>query len=431
MREAEMNTSDVNRTTNFNLERRSATATRAARGIRQGVMVGAARLRSLAVLCVALSLAVVVGVPAGASPSDASTPWSIVPSPNEEGANWLVAVDASAGNNAWAVGYYIGDEGVYETLSAHWNGSAWTLVEPLNVGRTGDWLYGVATVSPSEAWAVGTTAGPVDTYTSTTLIERWTGSAWSVVRSPNPSDDPIYGANQLYDVRAFTRNDVWAVGWQWTPIGSAPLVVRWDGRRWKVSPTPDDEYRQLVALDGTSSSDIWAVGHSFNFNDGYQALAMHWNGRTWVVVPTPILADDVYLNDVSVVSRTDVWAVGYSLPANLDIQPLFLHWDGSAWSVVPSPHLSSTYNYLQSIAAVSANSVWAAGYRTVDGHQVVSFVERWDGGQWRIESTPNRPNGGNYLFDVTVDPAGGLWSAGYFYPQDSSDFQTLIQHRSP
>jgi hypothetical protein len=354
-----------------------------------------------------------------------------VPSPNEEGANWLAAVDASAGDNAWAVGYYIGSEGVYETLSVHWDGLAWTLVETPNVGEeTGDWLYGVAAVSPSEAWAVGYTAGRWDTYTSTTLVEHWTGSAWSVVPSPNPSKDPIYGANQLYDVRAFAPNNVWAVGWQWTPIGAAPLVERWDGRRWRESPTPDDEYRQLQALDGTSSSDIWAVGHSFNFDDGFQALTMHWDGRNWAVVPTPRLDDDIYLNDVSVVSPTNVWAVGFTLPANLDIQPIFFHWDGSAWAVVPSPHLSSTYNYLQSIAAVSANRVWAAGYRTINDHQVVTFVERWDGAQWRIEPTPNRPDGGNYLSEVTVDPGGGLWSAGYFYPHDSSEFPTLIQRRS-
>jgi hypothetical protein len=391
-------------------------------------MVGT--VRTLAVVFMALSLAVVTGGPARATLPVGPTRWSIVPSPNEEGANWLAAVDASAADNAWAVGYYIGNEGVYETLSEHWDGSAWTLVEAPNVGETGDWLYGVAAVSPSEAWAVGTTAGPVDTYTSTTLIEQWTGSAWSMVPSPNPSKDPIYGANQLYDVRAFAPDDVWAVGWQWTPIGSAPLVERWDGRKWRESPTPDDEYRQLQALDGTSSSNIWAMGYSFNFDDGFQALTMHWDGRTWAVIPTPTLPDDIYLNDVAVVSATDVWAVGYSLPANLDIQPQFLHWDGAAWAVVPSPHLSSTYNYLQSIAAVSANRVWAAGYRTVDDHEVVTFVERWNGTQWRIESTPNRPNGGNYLSEVTLDPGGGLWGAGYFYPHDSSEFRTLIQHRS-
>ena len=379
-------------------------------------------------LAVALSLTVLVNDPARASPPDAPTRWSIVPSPNEEGANWLAAVDARTGNDAWAVGYYIGDEGLYETLSAHWDGSAWTLVETPNAGETGDWLYGVTAVSRSDVWAVGTTAGPADTYTSSTLIEHWNGSAWSVVPSPNPADDPIYGANQLYDVRAFAPDDVWAVGWYWTPIGSAPLVARWDGRRWSESPTPEDEYRQLVALDGTSSSDIWAVGHSLTLDDGHQALAMHWDGRSWAVVRTPELAADIYLNDVSVVTPTDVWAVGYSLPDNLNIQPIFLHWNGSAWSVVPSPRLTSHYNYLQSITAVSANRVWAVGYRTVN-HQVVSFVERWDGARWRIEPTPNRPDGLNRLLDVTVDPTGGLWSVGYFYPNDSSELRTLIQHR--
>jgi len=380
-------------------------------------------------ISVTLALAAIVDDPAIASPPpDAPTRWSIVPSPNEDGANWLVAVDATTGNDAWAVGYYIGDEGQYETLSAHWDGSAWRLVEPTNEGQTGDWLYGVAAVSPSEVWAVGTTAGPTDTYTSATLIEHWTGSAWATVPSPDPADDPIYGANELFDVRAFAPDDVWAVGWYWTPIGSAPLVVRWDGHRWKESPTPEDEYRQLVALDGTSSSDIWAVGQSLSLDDGYQALVMHWDGRAWTVVPTPRLAADVYLNDVSVLSPTDVWAVGSSVPANLDIQPIFLHWNGSAWSVIPSPHLSSHYNYLQAITAVSANRVWAAGYRTVTGG-VVSFVERWDGAQWRIESTPNRPDGGNRLFDLAVNPAGGLWSVGYFYPDTSTDFRTLIYRR--
>jgi hypothetical protein len=413
MRTAEINTSDVNSTTNFDHECRSTIATRVARGIKRAIAI--------------VSLAVVVGDPASASPPEAPTRWSIVPSPNEEGANWLVAVDASAGDDAWAVGFYIGSEGRYETLSEHWNGSAWTLVETPNVGTNGDWLNGVAAVSSSEAWAVGYTAGDPATYTSTTLAEHWTGSAWSVVPSPNPSKDPLYGANQLYDVRAFAPDDVWAAGWQWTQIGSAPLIEHWDGRAWKESPTPDDEYREFQALDGTSSTDIWAVGHAFTFSNGNQSLIMRWDGSSWTVVPTPVLPDVNYLNDVVVISATDAWAVGFTIPANLDIQPHYLHWNGSTWAVVPSPHLSSTHNYVQSVAAVSANRVWAAGYRTLNGH-IVSFVERWDGIRWRIDPTPNLPGGANYLSDVTVDPGGGLWSAGYFYPP--SGIRTHILHRS-
>jgi len=392
-------------------------------------IVGKTRPRSLAVVCVALSLAVVAGVPAKASAQGRAIAWSIVSSPNEEGSNWLVDVDATARDTAWSVGYYIGSDGLNETLSEQWDGSAWKLVDTPNAGANGSQLYGVATVSASEAWAVGYSAGDPSTYTSSTLVERWTGSAWSVVSSPNPSKDPLYGANQLYGVRAFGPDDVWAAGWQWTPIGSAPLIERWNGRAWKVSPTPDDSFRELQALDGTSSTDIWAVGHAFTFSDGNQSLIMHWDGSSWTIVPTPNLPDDNYLNDVSVISPTDAWAVGYTLPNNLDIQPHYLHWNGSAWAVVSSQHLSSTHNYLQSIAAVSRNRVWAAGYRTVNNH-VVTFVERWDGARWSIDPTPNLQGGWNYLSGLSVDPGGGLWGAGHFYPLDFSGFRTLVLHRS-
>jgi hypothetical protein len=147
------------------------------------------------------------------------------------------------------------------------------------------------------------------------------------------------------------------------------------------------------------------------------------------VIPTPTLADDNYLNDVAVVSPTDAWAVGFTLPANLDIQPHYLHWDGSAWTVVPNPHLPSTHNYLTSVAAISGNRVFSAGYRTVNGH-VVTFVERWDGVRWRLDRTPSLQGGGNLLSDMSLDRAGGLWAAGYFYPQDPNHIRTLILHRS-
>jgi hypothetical protein len=390
-------------------------------------IIGSSLRRSPAVVCVALSLAVLSGAPAGASPAGRATRWSIVPSPNEEGWNWLTAVDASAGDGAWAVGWYTPPDAQLETLALRWDGSAWTLVDTPNVGTNGDQLYGVAAVSSSEAWAVGYAAGEPDTFTSTTVVEHWTGSAWSVVSSPNPSKDPIYGANQLYDVRAFAPNDAWAAGWQWAPVGSVPLVERWDGRAWKVSPTPDDVDRELQALDGTSSSDLWAVGHAFTFSEGNQSLIMHWDGSSWTVVPTPVLTDDNYLNDVVAISATDVWAVGYTIPANLDIQPHYLHWNGSVWSVVPSPHLSSTHNYITSVAASSSRRVFAAGYRTLNG-RIVSFVERWDGAKWTVDPTPNLSGGANYLNDVTVDPGGGLWSAGYFYPLSGT--RTHFLHRS-
>src|SRR5690349_14781862 len=170
-----------------------------------------------ATLCIMLILAPSVSATSRAT-SRATSAWSIVPSGNEDGSNWLRAVSASSGTDAWAVGWYIPSNGGYdETLALHWDGAAWSVVDSPNGGQNGDQLY---------------------------------------------------GTNQLYDVKAFAADDVWAAGWQWVQVGSAPLVDHWDGHSWKVSKVPSTGFRQTVALDGTSSSDLWAVGYGHTFNTG-------------------------------------------------------------------------------------------------------------------------------------------------------------------
>src|SRR6266576_4328357 len=142
--------------------------------------VSASRSRWLVSLFVVLSLAM-AAAPAHGINRARTTAWSVVPSPNEEGSDWLQAIDASAGNSAWSVGWYVGPEGQDETLAEQWDGSTWKLVDTPNAGSHGDQLYGVAAVSPSEAWAVGWAAGSLDTYTAQTVVQHWTGSAWTVV----------------------------------------------------------------------------------------------------------------------------------------------------------------------------------------------------------------------------------------------------------
>src|SRR5438045_3059666 len=47
------------------------------------------------------------------------------------------------------------------------------------------------------------------------------------------------------------------------------------------------------------------------------------------------------------------------------------------WSIVPSPNVGSGNNSLASVAAISANDVWAVGYYTLtDRYQ--TLTEHWD-----------------------------------------------------
>src|SRR5262245_56353382 len=117
------------------------------------------RLKFIALVCVGLAVVAVAILPTSAIAQGRAAGWAIVPSPNEEGDDWLQDVDAFAQDSAWAVGYYIDPEGMYEPLGLRWNGSAWSLAETPNVGTNGSWLYGVSAVSSSEAWAAGWVAG--------------------------------------------------------------------------------------------------------------------------------------------------------------------------------------------------------------------------------------------------------------------------------
>ena len=90
----------------------------------------------------------------------------------------------------------------------------------------------------------------------------------------------------------------------------------------------------------------------------------HWNGTAWSVVPSPSPGTDGnYLNGVAAVSANDVWAVGYyaSVAGMPDADRAL---ERHSWvSGPPSPNPGTgTNGILNGVAAVSANDVWAVGF---------------------------------------------------------------------
>ncbi len=59
--------------------------------------------------------------------------------------------------------------------------------------------------------------------------------------------------NRLYDVAGTSASDVWAVG-----LGSASLIMHWDGSCWAVSY--DQPVGYFYSVSAVSASDAWAVG---------------------------------------------------------------------------------------------------------------------------------------------------------------------------
>src|SRR5205814_2185963 len=111
--------------------------------------------------------------------------------------------------------------------------------------------------------------------------------------------------------------------------------------------------------------DVWAVGSRVIISGGFgidQTLTEHWDGVQWSVVPSPNVGpNNNFLQDVAAVSSDDVWAAGIYSSMGLD-EPLIVHWDGAQWSVVPSPSVGgASGNFLSGVASVSREEAWAAG----------------------------------------------------------------------
>ncbi len=201
------------------------------------------------------------------------TTWSKVTYPLPAGAasnTTLNAISANGPDDVWIVGGYLDSANERnETFSDHWNGSAWSLVTmPLVTGSSNLLTYqfnSIVANSPTDVWAVG---GSGDNALeqggspSTTLIEHWNGSAWSIVPSPSPGTN-----DNLSGVTTSNASDsVWAVGYD-TPSGAtAPqtLTLNWNGTAWTTVASPDNGSSSQLDAASTlpGSSTVWAVGSS-------------------------------------------------------------------------------------------------------------------------------------------------------------------------
>ena len=332
---------------------------------------------------------------------------------------WGVAVLSPC--NAWAVGDY--DPG--QTLIVHWDGASWTQV-PSPDPATPSRLFGVHALSASNAWAVGEYFdGSIDK----TLIVHWNGSAWTQVPSPNVS-----GATQnvLKAVRGSSATNVWAVGYFVNSNNvDQTLILHWNGTSWKQVPSPDPSGpamdQELTSVASNSAQDAWAVGFYYTGLD--KSMILHWNGSSWNQVTSPNPGSQgTFLYGVRATSASSAWAVGSAFNGTAD-KTLIVRWDGSAWTQVksPNPGGATQNNDLSSVAVTSATDAWAAGeYDSGTGTR--TLVLHWDGSAWTQVTTPNL--GGSSIDDsftsVGASSANSVWAVGHYF--NGAVDQTLALH---
>lgn len=399
---------------------------------RTGLSLAGLPLAGLAMAALAASAAggAAVGTPAGgaadrvsaarlashvqtAAASGPGCRWVMVPAPSPPADSLLGGVATRSPTDAWAVGRSRSADDVISALIEHWNGTAWRVISSPDVGQSST-LSAVAIVSAGNAWAVGSYRG--DTLGGDkALVEQWNGRSWTRVPSPHPG-----GVSWLTAVAVISPRNAWAVGGYEDQVGSndKAFTVHWNGRKWLRVPIPVTSTGVLSGVAATGWSDVWAVGYAENAVT--QVVILHWNGRGWKRAPYRGPAGSSYLAGVAAVSQRDVWAVGNTIRGT-DVGPAFtVRWNGSKWLRVPIPDAGTSV--LSGVAATSPRNVWAAGGGAND-----TVIEHWDGANWtRVPSSG--PGVSSGLDAVAASSASNVWAVGSYH-QVPHDF-TLALHCS-
>ncbi len=344
-----------------------------------------------------------------ASAASATTGWTVATVPQTGNNTLLLGAAARTSTDAWAVGEQFAAAGQAPPppVSYHWNGSAWSIVATPTLGVSSA-LLAVSASTATDAWAVGFSI--LGRHDDGTLIEHWNGTAWSV----NSSLVVTGFVAELTGVADLSPTNAWAVG-----TGNGAILEHWNGSAWTSVTVPDPDFTPGAgqSISAVSATDIWVVGTTVNTTTGTTtAEALHFNGTAWAVVPmqqpgtnTPTIAA------VTAISATDAWAVGEDIGATSAVggSTLIEQWNGAKWSIVPSPTPGADPG-LDGVAARGSGDVYAVGNNipSINGGVVQGLILRWNGSTWSQDSDPTDGTYSPLFAAATVPGAANEWAVG-------------------
>ena len=166
-----------------------------------------------------------------------------------------------------------------------------------------------------QGWAVGKNG---------LILQVTDDTTWKPTSSPS--------SVTLNSVMVVNSNEAWAAGDQ-------GIILRYDGREWKVEHPADNQQAQLLDIAVDANGKGWAVGVNAT------VLTLRETGWGKFSLPIKLGAD---LSSIAM-NENHMWVTGGN--------GIVLHYDGSQWNRVSAP-ITTTLN---SVAALSDGKAWIAG----------------------------------------------------------------------
>jgi hypothetical protein len=341
-----------------------------------------------------------------------------------------------------AAGYSYDSKGNQRGLLLTGSRGSWTpTVAPLPAGATttpSTWLWMNAVACPSASRCVA--AGAFQTATGLVpLLFDWTGSSWTVVKAPLPSNAATAHPNA--DILALACPSVAkcvAVGtYQNTSGGTAPMVLTGAATSWTAARLPvppkvaGSEVVNNFAVACPSTARCIAVGN-YTTRVAGTAVVFTMAGSVWTaaVAPDPGGVSGSFLWSVACPSVSVCVAVGeYSTS-----RAFLLTMAGSAWTARSAPLPANAESAGTSeLAAVACPTVSACvavgGYYNPAGEYLGLLVtgsgDTWAAGEAPLPSKAIIPNQSAALSSVVCPSASECMAAGS-YDTTSSVSEWLV-----
>ena len=303
------------------------------------------------------------------------TRWTAFPLPNVGAQqNILQAVSMPSPGKAWAVGDFTNGKFQQQTLIEHFDGTVWSVIPSPSPGVRQNILYGVAAITDTDVWAVGAQEDANDVWH--TLTEHWDGSTWSVVNAV----DAGTSGNQFYAVKALATNNVYAIGQQaGAGFPNDALIEHWNGTTWSVVTSPADGSGSALPLGITATaSSLTLVGEKETDMLPYTSYVAAGPPAALSIQSPPNLGSGE--NDpfaVAIANDGTTWVVGWAINPTSDLHdPLVLQGVNGVFSLVsvPNPATSGDSGFA-AITAIPGGGLWAVGVTATSKSNYSTLIE--------------------------------------------------------
>jgi hypothetical protein len=348
-----------------------------------GPRQGGAKRRSGGICVVALAV-VTAAVGVDAVGAEFSNPWIVLePDPGISGG--LYSISCVAPSTCVAVG--TGGLGAAPlSVVATRGGNGWSVAQPRATGVPGERLASIACTSAVHCIAVGYD-GDSATGPRSAIARRWDGNEWSAL-TPDVPDDAA--SSSLNKVACESALNCVAVGFvDDASHARRAIVERWTGTQWSIVPSPSVARLVLDDVSCPVSSACMVVGYQVATDaEPSRPFTATLEGETWSIHPTPSLQaglESETVINVSCVAADACVAIGRA--RNPAYVPFALKWDGVAWSLI-SDGLADGGDQVISVSCTGPTLCHAVGI-TTDFFTADPVVHRWNGGAWTIVDARN------------------------------------------